>query len=160
MPEHGVFEVIGETRDDAAGEAYDKVARTLSLPYPGGPAIDRLAADGEDTYKFPRVRLEAGSFDFSFSGLKSSVINAVHNAEQRGETVIPENLAASFQASVVEVLVEKAIRAVKEKERSNCSSQVASQPTVDSALRSKKRRTAKASASSSRHLIYAETMPV
>ncbi|WP_214689584.1 tRNA (adenosine(37)-N6)-threonylcarbamoyltransferase complex transferase subunit TsaD [Exiguobacterium sp. s163] len=115
MPEHGVFEVIGETRDDAAGEAYDKVARTLSLPYPGGPAIDRLAAVGEDTYNFPRVRLEPGSFDFSFSGLKSSVINAVHNAEQRGETVIPENLAASFQASVVEVLVEKAIRAVKEK---------------------------------------------
>lgn len=115
MEEHGSFEVIGETLDDAAGEAYDKVARTLKLPYPGGPAIDRLAAEGTDTYNFPRVRLGHDSFDFSFSGLKSSVINAVHNAEQRGEAVVPENLAASFQASVVDVLVEKAIRAAKEK---------------------------------------------
>ncbi|MCM3789876.1 tRNA (adenosine(37)-N6)-threonylcarbamoyltransferase complex transferase subunit TsaD [Domibacillus indicus] len=114
MKEHGSFEVIGETRDDAAGEAYDKVARTLNLPYPGGPHIDRLAAQGEDTYKLPRVRLEEGSYDFSFSGLKSAVINTVHNAEQRGEEIVPENLAASFQASVVDVLTEKTIRAAKE----------------------------------------------
>lgn len=114
MKEHGSFEVIGGTRDDAAGEAYDKVARTLHLPYPGGPHIDRLAAEGQDTYGLPRVRLEEGSYDFSFSGLKSAVINTVHNAEQRGEVIIPENLAASFQASVVEVLTEKTVRAAKE----------------------------------------------
>lgn len=113
MKEHGSFEVIGETRDDAAGEAYDKVARTLSLPYPGGPHIDRLAATGQDTYSLPRIRLEEGSYDFSFSGLKSAVINTVHNAEQRGEKIIPENLAASFQASVVDVLTEKTVRAAK-----------------------------------------------
>lgn len=115
MPEDGVYEVIGETRDDAAGEAYDKVARTLKLPYPGGPRIDQLAQTGQDTFHFPRIWLEKESYDFSFSGLKSSVINAVHNAEQRGEVIIPEDLSASFQASVVEVLVTKAIRAVKEK---------------------------------------------
>lgn len=85
MPEDDVYEVIGETRDDAAGEAYDKVARTLKLPYPGGPRIDQLAQTGQDTFHFPRVWLEKDSYDFSFSGLKSAVINAVHNAEQRGK---------------------------------------------------------------------------
>lgn len=114
MKEHGHFEVIGETRDDAAGEAYDKVARTLNLPYPGGPHIDRLAQEGAPTINLPRAWLEEGSYDFSFSGLKSAVINAVHNAEQRGETIVPEDLAASFQASVVEVLVTKTVRAAKE----------------------------------------------
>ena len=113
MKEHGHFEVIGETRDDAAGEAYDKVARTLHLPYPGGPQIDRLAQNGEATINLPRAWLEEGSYDFSFSGLKSSVINTVHNAEQRGESIKPEDLAASFQASVVEVLVTKTLRAIK-----------------------------------------------
>ena len=113
MKKHSHFEVIGETRDDAAGEAYDKVARTLNLPYPGGPHIDRLAQKGEATLNLPRAWLEEGSFDFSFSGLKSAVINTVHNAEQRGETIKPENLAASFQDSVTEVLVEKTILAVK-----------------------------------------------
>jgi N6-L-threonylcarbamoyladenine synthase len=114
MKEHGHFEVIGETRDDAAGEAYDKVARTLNLTYPGGPQIDRLAQEGKPTIDLPRAWLEENSYDFSFSGLKSAVINTVHNAEQRGETIIPEDLAASFQASVVEVLVKKAERAVTE----------------------------------------------
>ena len=114
MKEHGHFEVIGETRDDAAGEAYDKVARTLHLPYPGGPQIDRLAQNGEATIDFPRAWLEEGSYDFSFSGLKSAVINTVHNAEQRGESIKPEDLAASFQASVVEVLVTKTLRAIKQ----------------------------------------------
>jgi N6-L-threonylcarbamoyladenine synthase len=114
MREHGHFEVIGETRDDAAGEAYDKVARTLSMPYPGGPHIDRLAANGEATIDLPRAWLEDGSYDFSFSGLKSAVINTVHNAEQRGETIKPEDLAASFQESVVDVLVTKTLHAVKE----------------------------------------------
>lgn len=116
MKEHGHFEVIGETRDDAAGEAYDKVARTLNLPYPGGPHIDRLAQDGEATINLPRAWLEEGSYDFSFSGLKSAVINTVHNAEQRGEKISPENLAASFQESVIDVLVTKTLKAVEEYE--------------------------------------------
>ncbi|MCE4966646.1 tRNA (adenosine(37)-N6)-threonylcarbamoyltransferase complex transferase subunit TsaD [Staphylococcus chromogenes] len=111
MKNHLDFEIIGETRDDAVGEAYDKVARTINLPYPGGPHMDRLAHEGEDTYDFPRVWLEPGSYDFSFSGLKSAVINKLHNLKQKGETPIPENVAASFQNSVVEVLVGKAIRA-------------------------------------------------
>ncbi len=114
MKDHYDFEVIGETLDDAVGEAYDKVARTLSLPYPGGPHIDRLAALGEDTYNLPRVWLDKEAYDFSFSGLKSAVINTVHNRRQRGEEIVPENLAASFQASVVEVLVEKTMRAARE----------------------------------------------
>lgn len=114
MPEHGVFEVIGETRDDAAGEAYDKVARVLDLPYPGGPHIDRLAHNGQPTIKLPRAWLEEDSYDFSFSGLKSAVINTVHNANQKNEIIIPEDLAASFQDSVTEVLVTKTLRATKE----------------------------------------------
>ncbi|PEJ56128.1 tRNA (adenosine(37)-N6)-threonylcarbamoyltransferase complex transferase subunit TsaD [Bacillus sp. AFS017336] len=114
MKEDGVFEVIGETRDDAAGEAYDKVARTLKLPYPGGPHIDRLAQEGTANIPFPRAWLEEGSYDFSFSGLKSAVINYMHNAEQRGEEVSPANVAASFQASVIEVIVSKTIKAAKE----------------------------------------------
>lgn len=114
MSEDGVFEIIGETRDDAVGEAYDKVARTLGLPYPGGPHIDRLAAEGNETIAFPRAWLEPDSFDFSFSGLKSSVINTLHNVKQRGEEVIIEDIAASFQASVIEVLVKKTKRATEQ----------------------------------------------
>jgi N6-L-threonylcarbamoyladenine synthase len=114
MKEHGVFEVIGETRDDAAGEAYDKVARTLNLPYPGGPHIDRLAHEGKPTIDLPRAWLEEDSYDFSFSGLKSAVINTLHNANQRGEKIDPKDMAASFQASVVEVLVTKTVKAAKE----------------------------------------------
>jgi N6-L-threonylcarbamoyladenine synthase len=114
MKEHGSFEVIGETRDDAAGEAYDKVARALSLPYPGGPHIDRLAHEGTATLDLPRAWLEPDSYDFSFSGLKSAVINALHNAKQRGHIIKPEDMAASFQDSVIDVLVNKTIKAAKE----------------------------------------------
>lgn len=114
MKEHGSFQVIGETRDDAAGEAYDKVARTLSLPYPGGPHIDRLAHEGEPNLDLPRAWLEENSYDFSFSGLKSAVINTLHNAKQKGVTIHPQDLAASFQASVIDVLVTKTVKAVKE----------------------------------------------
>jgi len=114
MEEHASFKVIGETRDDAAGEAYDKVARTLNLPYPGGPHIDRLAHEGTATIDLPRAWLEEDSYDFSFSGLKSAVINTLHNAEQRGETIDPKNLAASFQESVIDVLVTKTVKATKE----------------------------------------------
>lgn len=116
MEEHGTFRVIGETRDDAAGEAYDKVARTLNMPYPGGPHIDKLAQEGEPNIDLPRAWLEPESLDFSFSGLKSAVINTVHNATQRGEVIKPEDLAASFQASVVDVLVEKTFRAAEQYE--------------------------------------------
>ncbi|MFS0752783.1 tRNA (adenosine(37)-N6)-threonylcarbamoyltransferase complex transferase subunit TsaD [Oceanobacillus sp. 1P07AA] len=114
MKDHDDYELIGETRDDAAGEAYDKVARMLDLPYPGGPQIDRLAAEGKESIDFPRAWLEADSYDFSFSGLKSAVINKIHNAKQRGLTLDAEDIAASFQASVVEVLTEKTYRAAKE----------------------------------------------
>ncbi|MGI2329252.1 tRNA (adenosine(37)-N6)-threonylcarbamoyltransferase complex transferase subunit TsaD [Planococcus sp. YIM B11945] len=114
MKEHGDFKVIGETRDDAAGEAYDKVARTLNLPYPGGPHIDRLAHESSNPVTFPRVWLEEGTYDFSFSGLKSSVLNYMHNAAQRGEQVPPEDVAAGFQNSVVEVVTGKTLRAAKE----------------------------------------------
>lgn len=114
MRDHGSFELIGETRDDAAGEAYDKVARVLKLPYPGGPHIDRLAQESDEAIAFPRVWLEEGSYDFSFSGLKSAVINYMHNAEQRGEIVKPQAVAAGFQDSVVEVLTAKTLRAAKE----------------------------------------------
>ena len=114
MREHGSFEVIGETRDDAAGEAYDKVARVLNMPYPGGPHIDRLAHEATEGVPFPRVWLEEDSYDFSFSGLKSAVINYKHNMEQRGEEIIAEYVAKGFQDSVVEVLTGKTVRAARE----------------------------------------------
>ncbi|HDP2765290.1 TPA: tRNA (adenosine(37)-N6)-threonylcarbamoyltransferase complex transferase subunit TsaD [Staphylococcus aureus] len=114
MKDHLTFEVIGETRDDAVGEAYDKVARTIGLNYPGGPQVDRLAAEGEDTYSFPRVWLDKDSYDFSFSGLKSAVINQLHNQRQKNIPIIEANVATSFQNSVVEVLTFKAIQACKE----------------------------------------------
>ncbi len=114
MPQDGQFEIIGETRDDAAGEAYDKIGRILNLPYPGGKKMDELAHIGEDVYDFPRAMIHEDHYDFSFSGLKSAVINRIHNAKQKGEEIVPENVAASFQASVVEVLVEKSKRALEE----------------------------------------------
>ena len=110
MEGHGSFKLVGETRDDAAGEAYDKVARVLGLPYPGGPQIDKLAAESDGQVVFPRAWLEPDSYDFSFSGLKSSVINYKHNLAQRGEDVNPSHVAAGFQASVVEVLTTKALK--------------------------------------------------
>lgn len=111
MKDHGTYELIGETLDDAAGEAFDKIARTLDLPYPGGPHIDRLAHEGSESIDFPRAWLQKGSYDFSFSGLKSAVINYVHNVKQRGNKVVVADVAASFQASVVEVLTEKTYQA-------------------------------------------------
>lgn len=107
MEDHMSFKLLGTTQDDAVGEAYDKVARTLGLSYPGGPIVDKRAALGKDTYHLPRPFLDKTKFEFSFSGLKSAVINAVHNAEQRGETIDVDNMCASFQASVLDVLIEK-----------------------------------------------------
>lgn len=114
MPEHNRFEKLGKTRDDAAGEAFDKVARLLNLPYPGGPQIERLAAQGTPQYDLPRAWLEPDSLDFSFSGLKSAVMMLMQKKKQKGEHVNQEDLAASFQDAVLEVLVEKSIRAVRE----------------------------------------------
>lgn len=105
------FQVIGETLDDAVGEAYDKVGRVLNLPYPGGPVIDKMAAVGQPVYHLPKP-LDDDSYNFSFSGLKSAVINLVHNSHQRHEDINPENLAASFQKVVVDTLVEKTVKAV------------------------------------------------
>lgn len=114
MKEHGNFEVIGETRDDAAGEAYDKIGRVLGVPYPGGKHIDEMAQKGAETFDFPRAMMDDDNYDFSFSGLKSSFINTVHNANQKGETLNKNDLATSFQQAVVDVLVAKTIRAAKE----------------------------------------------
>lgn len=114
MKEAGSYEIIGQTRDDAAGEAYDKIGRVLGVNYPSGKIIDEMAQRGQDTFHFPRAMLKEDNYDFSFSGLKSSFINTVHNAEQRGETLAANDLAASFQASVVEVLVEKTLRCAEE----------------------------------------------
>lgn len=113
MREHGHYDVIGQTRDDAAGEAYDKVARFLGLPYPGGAELDRLAQEGRPLVPLPRTWLEPDSYDFSFSGLKTAVIQAVTRAEQAGRPWRLEDVAASFQAAVVEVLVEKTVRAAQ-----------------------------------------------
>lgn len=114
MREHGRYHILGETRDDAAGEAYDKVARALGLAYPGGPEIDRLAQKGQASIDFPRAWLEPDSYDFSFSGLKSAVLNHLHQLEQKEEPIHQANIAASFQESVVEVLVGKTLRAAEE----------------------------------------------
>lgn len=113
MAEDGSFEVIGETQDDAVGEAYDKIGRMLDLPYPAGKYMDQLAQTGQESYQIPRAMLQEDNLDFSFSGMKSAVMNLIHNARQRGETVVPEDLATSFQHAVVEVLVEKTVRALK-----------------------------------------------
>lgn len=114
MSADGEYQIIGETRDDAAGEAYDKVGRVLGLTYPGGKRIDEMAHLGEDTFHFPRGMIREDNYDFSFSGLKSAFINTVHNAEQKAELLNKNDLAASFQASVVDVLLTKTLRAAKE----------------------------------------------
>ena len=109
------IEVVGSTRDDAAGESFDKVARKIGLGYPGGPKIDKLAKEGNPkAIDFPRVMLEKGSYDFSFSGLKTAVLNYAHNQEQKGCEINKADLAASFQDAVVDVLVEKSLRLLEE----------------------------------------------
>lgn len=112
--DYGKYEFLGQTRDDAAGEAFDKVARTLGLGYPGGPLIDRLAALGNpESIEFPRANLD-GKYDFSFSGLKSAVLNYINKERRKGNELNVPDIAASFQQAVVEVLVEKSIEAAKE----------------------------------------------
>ncbi len=110
------YELIGRTRDDAAGEAFDKIARALGLSYPGGPIVDKLAKTGDKfAIDFPRVYLEPNSYDFSFSGLKTAVLNYLNQMSQKGKEIIVEDVAASFQQAVIEVLVEKTIRLAKER---------------------------------------------
>lgn len=113
MREHYDFFKLGETLDDAVGEAYDKVARTVGLGYPGGPIVDKLAKEGLPTYKMPDISL-GDNYNFSFSGIKSHIINLVHNINQRNETINIPDLCASFQETVTEVLVNKSIKAIKE----------------------------------------------
>ncbi len=114
MKDHMDFEILGETLDDAVGESYDKVARVVKVGYPGGPIIDKMAALGSPTYPLPHVKLGKDSYDFSFSGLKSAVINLCNKLDMKGEELNANDLAASFQEAVIDVLCEKTIRAAKE----------------------------------------------
>lgn len=109
---HTEFEVLGRTRDDAAGEAFDKVARVLGLGYPGGPLVDKLAKEGNcEAVNFPRVKMDGDSLDFSFSGVKTAVINYLHKLDQNGEEYNKADIAASFQAAVTDVLCEHTVEA-------------------------------------------------
>lgn len=114
VEDYGKYEVMGRTRDDAAGEAYDKISRALNLGYPGGPKIDKLAKSGnKEAIYFPRAKLNDESLDFSFSGLKSAVLNYINQTTQKGGKIVEADVAASFQESVIDVLVEKLIKAAK-----------------------------------------------
>lgn len=108
------FEIIGDTRDDAAGEAYDKIGRVLGVNYPAGKTIDAWAQTGRDAFAFPRAMIKENNYDFSFSGLKSAFINTVHHAKQIHKQLDKKDLAASFQAAVIDVLAAKTVRALKQ----------------------------------------------
>lgn len=113
--DYGTFDILGRTRDDAAGEAFDKVARAIGLGYPGGPKIDRVAREGDpDAIAFPRAHVEDALYDFSFSGLKSAVLNYINGCRMKGETFSQADVAASFQKAVTDVLVANAMHAVEE----------------------------------------------
>lgn len=115
VKDYGSFEILGRTRDDAAGEAFDKVARAIGLGYPGGPKIDKLAKEGnQHAIDFPRAHMEDAPYDFSFSGVKSAVLNHLNKCRMTGEPVVEADIAASFQQAVVDVLVDNAIRAAKD----------------------------------------------
>lgn len=115
VQDYGVYKIIGRTRDDAAGEAFDKVARSIGLGYPGGPKIDKLSKEGNaDAIKFPKARIEGAPYDFSFSGLKSAVLNYLNGCKMKNEKIITADVAASFQKAVIDVLIEHSILAAKE----------------------------------------------
>lgn len=118
MKEHYSFQKLGGTLDDAIGECYDKVARIIGLEYPGGPKLDKMALTGEKTYKLP-IPLQDDTYNFSFSGLKSAVINLAHNEKQKGNEIVKENLAASFQSVAVESIASKAKKAIIDKKIKN-----------------------------------------
>lgn len=112
---YGEFDIIGRTRDDAAGEAFDKVARAIGLGYPGGPKIDQVSREGDpDAIVFPRAHVEEAPYDFSFSGVKSAVLNYINGCRMKGEAYSQADVAASFQKAVTDVLVDKAMRAIQE----------------------------------------------
>ena len=114
VKDYGEFEIIGRTMDDAAGEAFDKVARAVGLGYPGGPKVDKAAKEGNPhAMEFPRAKVGGSPYDFSFSGMKSAVLNYINQAEMKGETICVPDLCASFQNAVVDVLVSRAIAATK-----------------------------------------------
>ena len=113
MDDHYSFKKIGGTLDDAVGECYDKVARIINVPYPGGPLVDKMSYQGNDTYPFP-LPLDDNTYNFSFSGIKSAVINLVHNEEQRGNIIRKEDVACSFQNRITEILTKKTMKALKE----------------------------------------------
>lgn len=114
VKEYGSYEIIGKTRDDAAGEAFDKVARAIGLGYPGGPKIDKLSKEGnKKAITFPRAQIEGAPYDFSFSGLKSAVLNHINSCEMKNEEINRADIAASFQEAVIDVLVTKTIMAAK-----------------------------------------------
>lgn len=116
VKDYGEFEILGRTRDDAAGEAFDKVARAIGLGYPGGPKIDKLSKEGNpQAIQFPRAKVADTEYDFSFSGLKSAVLNYLNKCKMMNEEICEADVAASFQQSVVDVLVDTAIRAAKDK---------------------------------------------
>lgn len=115
VKDYGEFEILGRTRDDAAGEAFDKVARAIGLGYPGGPKIDRLSAEGNAcAYDFPKAKVADAPYDFSFSGVKSAVLNHLNKCRMQGEEIVAADVAASFQRCVVEVLVEHAVLAARD----------------------------------------------
>ncbi|MGQ7357516.1 tRNA (adenosine(37)-N6)-threonylcarbamoyltransferase complex transferase subunit TsaD [Streptococcus suis] len=114
VSEAGDYKIVGETRDDAVGEAYDKVGRVMSLPYPAGRVIDELAHEGQDIYDFPRAMIKEDNLEFSFSGLKSAFINLYHNAQQKGENLSNADLSASFQACVMDILMAKTKKALEQ----------------------------------------------
>lgn len=113
VSEPGNYKIVGETRDDAVGEAYDKVGRVMGLTYPAGREIDELAHKGRDVYDFPRAMMKEDNLEFSFSGLKSAFINLSHNAQQKGKKLVKEDLCASFQAAVLDILMSKTKKALK-----------------------------------------------
>ena len=114
VKDYGEYEILGRTRDDAAGEAFDKVARAIGLGYPGGPKIDKVSKEGDpDAIHFPRAKVDDGEYDFSFSGLKSAVLNYINQCEMKNETINVPDVAASFQKAVTDVLVEHSMDAVK-----------------------------------------------
>ncbi|MFM0791166.1 tRNA (adenosine(37)-N6)-threonylcarbamoyltransferase complex transferase subunit TsaD [Streptococcus suis] len=113
VSEAGDYKIVGETRDDAVGEAYDKVGRVMGLPYPAGRVIDELAHEGQDIYNFPRAMIKEDNLEFSFSGLKSAFINLYHNAQQKGENLSNVDLSASFQACVMDILMAKTKKALE-----------------------------------------------
>lgn len=115
VKDYGEYEIIGRTRDDAAGEAFDKVARAIGLGYPGGPKIDKVSKEGDpESVHFPRAKVAGAAYDFSFSGLKSAVLNYLNSCEMKGEKVNTANVAASFQKAVIDVLVEHSIHGAKQ----------------------------------------------